>query len=111
MNYLTVDSVATKGALGGYGLGQLGYLVAVCSDISRKVIFKLSHFATVANVEFHTLVSHLTGVDPLARTFTHDGDPRHVDQYVGGLLVIPFQGRSEERRVGKECRSRWSPNH
>src|SRR5256885_13065169 len=21
------------------------------------------------------------------------------------------QGRSEERRVGKECRSRWSPDH
>ena len=24
--------------------------------------------------------------------------------------VLPF-GRSEERRVGKECRSRWSPYH
>src|SRR2546429_9218233 len=23
----------------------------------------------------------------------------------------PFAGRSEERRVGKECRSRWSPYH
>ena len=22
-----------------------------------------------------------------------------------------FAGRSEERRVGKECRSRWSPYH
>ena len=22
-----------------------------------------------------------------------------------------FYGRSEERRVGKECRSRWSPYH
>ena len=22
-----------------------------------------------------------------------------------------FDGRSEERRVGKECRSRWSPYH
>ena len=26
-----------------------------------------------------------------------------------GSLV--FQNRSEERRVGKECRSRWSPYH
>ena len=26
--------------------------------------------------------------------------------------VTPVQyGRSEERRVGKECRSRWSPYH
>ena len=23
----------------------------------------------------------------------------------------PYQARSEERRVGKECRSRWSPYH
>src|SRR2546430_12787946 len=27
------------------------------------------------------------------------------------LLVDGFQARSEERRVGKECRSRWSPYH
>ena len=30
------------------------------------------------------------------------------------LLVREFRGqsgRSEERRVGKECRSRWSPYH
>ena len=25
--------------------------------------------------------------------------------------IIPPKGRSEERRVGKECRSRWSPYH
>src|SRR2546422_10883200 len=27
----------------------------------------------------------------------------------GGVCLRP--GRSEERRVGKECRSRWSPYH
>ena len=25
--------------------------------------------------------------------------------------ITNLQGRSEERRVGKECRSRWSPYH
>src|SRR3989454_9287307 len=25
--------------------------------------------------------------------------------------LVDFYGRSEERRVGKECRSRWSPYH
>src|SRR3712207_9294998 len=25
--------------------------------------------------------------------------------------IVPTFGRSEERRVGKECRSRWSPDH
>src|SRR3712207_7320979 len=27
------------------------------------------------------------------------------------LRALLFPGRSEERRVGKECRSRWSPYH
>src|SRR5258707_14864680 len=34
---------------------------------------------------------------------------REVSASRGRLLGIDF--RSEERRVGKECRSRWSPYH
>ena len=30
---------------------------------------------------------------------------------IEGLYVIEPTVRSEERRVGKECRSRWSPYH
>ena len=36
---------------------------------------------------------------------------------IGGIVLLPFifiqaqKTRSEERRVGKECRSRWSPYH
>src|SRR3989449_6254059 len=26
-------------------------------------------------------------------------------------VLAPLEARSEERRVGKECRSRWSPDH
>ena len=45
----------------------------------------------------------------------------HVDEYVcpacgaenlnGDFKKICYHFRSEERRVGKECRSRWSPYH
>ena len=28
-----------------------------------------------------------------------------------GVVLLMFTTRSEERRVGKECRSRWSPYH
>jgi len=28
-----------------------------------------------------------------------------------GATTLPLDARSEERRVGKECRSRWSPYH
>ncbi len=31
-----------------------------------------------------------------------------LDEIVEGMYIIE---RSEERRVGKECRSRWSPYH
>src|SRR3712207_9582795 len=47
------------------------------------------------------------------------GLPAHVDEadlisygLVGLINAIErFEPRSEERRVGKECRSRWSPYH
>ena len=32
-------------------------------------------------------------------------------EYSKATLYVYFQSRSEERRVGKECRSRWSPYH
>src|SRR3712207_3477307 len=31
--------------------------------------------------------------------------------YYIGTIILFFAIRSEERRVGKECRSRWSPYH
>src|SRR2546429_9544400 len=41
-----------------------------------------------------------------ARQYWPQGNP------IGKQLRFPdLQGRSEERRVGKECRSRWSPYH
>ena len=35
--------------------------------------------------------------------------PYRVGKY--GVDLESFEARSEERRVGKECRSRWSPYH
>ena len=34
-----------------------------------------------------------------------------VDIGNGHTILANISGRSEERRVGKECRSRWSPYH
>ena len=36
-----------------------------------------------------------------------DADDRAVETYIS----VGGEPRSEERRVGKECRSRWSPYH
>ena len=57
--------------------------------------------------------------EPMAEIYTHD--PRlmekldllakkHPDQ-ITRKDAHNFTVRSEERRVGKECRSRWSPYH
>ena len=36
---------------------------------------------------------------------------RFVDKTCKRLVLEIVEKRSEERRVGKECRSRWSPYH
>ena len=37
---------------------------------------------------------------------------RHLDTLAGLISgIVGSKSRSEERRVGKECRSRWSPYH
>ena len=39
------------------------------------------------------------------RVVVHDIDSKAIDR------AVTNGARSEERRVGKECRSRWSPYH
>ena len=47
----------------------------------------------------------------------HSRRPRNFGELPGAAVIVhgdnPACGdeRSEERRVGKECRSRWSPYH
>ena len=63
---------------------------------------------------------------PYGRDFKlldHNGQERSLQDFKGKVVVIFFgytqcpdvcpitAERSEERRVGKECRSRWSPYH
>src|SRR5215510_3868220 len=62
---------------------------------------------------------HVTGVQtcalPIYRRRRLDlldraGGDVHREQRVD-VRLVERAGRSEERRVGKECRSRWSPYH
>ena len=41
----------------------------------------------------------------------HSGSGKSTLLNILGCLDRPTAERSEERRVGKECRSRWSPYH
>src|SRR2546425_900521 len=65
----------------------------------------------------------VTGIT-LSRVSGHGGEREMFEQYRGTTVVMEFREKvkiemacsepfvqSEERRVGKECRSRWSPYH
>src|SRR5690349_6557080 len=70
---------------------------------------------------------YVTGVQTCALPISHHrcnrsnasggpmGRPMHCSCYIYGVadpaLLFRRPPRSEERRVGKECRSRWSPYH
>ena len=57
--------------------------------------------------EMPVAVQRLCGICPVSH---HLCAAKAVDQIVGADTLTPT-ARSEERRVGKECRSRWSPYH
>ena len=47
----------------------------------------------------------------LAKAFRYGVDSFSTPQVLAMAVEMRRDGRSEERRVGKECRSRWSPYH
>ena len=51
----------------------------------------------------------------LEGTILRESDRKYDDtdmyKFLGELSKLQELMRSEERRVGKECRSRWSPYH
>ena len=47
----------------------------------------------------------------LFRVFEYGISPNKVVVSGVNILIFTHAERSEERRVGKECRSRWSPYH
>src|SRR5205807_9966798 len=91
-------------------------LLQVCDDGQRLVI-DLHEFSSIARgVEIfgdyhgHRL-SDITHTALGQHRMTRDFQIRYP---VSGWRRAPAQGwsyRSEERRVGKECRSRWLPDH
>ena len=59
--------------------------------------------------KFHLLIHWLVVIIILLQMIT--GDKIVLEFLALRNEGIENDGRSEERRVGKECRSRWSPYH
>src|SRR2546430_13762714 len=82
------------------------------SDTEQISWGKLSHFpCTIAESTLRTLMDYgLRGTLPSRPMRAPCIRFLSIDSHV--CLMLPSDpARSEERRVGKECRSRWSPYH
>ena len=74
--------------------------------LSKLIIMLLKMFQSTPNIALKTSIKNITqakSITPITIMSLGLG--------VTLLLTLALVGRSEERRVGKECRSRWSPYH
>ena len=67
--------------------------------------FGIENLSDVSNIE---IAHHINQALKANNTMSKDVDYVVRD---GEILIVDETTRSEERRVGKECRSRWSPYH
>src|SRR3989344_8382412 len=72
------------------------------SSSSGSVVWEETKTVSAVSGVFSTLLGSVSSLDSVS--FNRD------DLYLG-IKVGADDERSEERRVGKECRSRWSPYH
>src|SRR2546429_5014279 len=76
------------------------------SDVCSSDLVLFERAITAAPLTLPAHASLLTGRYPFAHGVRNNGNFT-LDAAVPTLATA----RSEERRVGKECRSRWSPYH
>src|SRR2546425_10369688 len=83
----------------------LAFAGALLTFVGARAQQKASDDATFRKLIDEYCVAWSTGTaDAPAKFYAKDNGLVFYD-------VAPFAYRSEERRVGKECRSRWSPYH
>src|SRR5258707_15823296 len=87
----------TSGAISPMSFDQLG----LTPELLRAVAAQ--GYTEPTPVQAEAIPFVLAGRDVLAGAQTGTGKT--------AAFVLPILQRSEERRVGKECRSRWSPYH
>ena len=77
------------------------------------VQFPDEHVFTRALVRFQDLTSKYSGkkINWVLHKNSELGLEKQYFEYMAQGKAVDYGIRSEERRVGKECRSRWSPYH
>jgi len=87
---------------GGLGRWDVTNIVSADYNLKLKVVDAAGNVSCTASSLFLDSVTEVVDVSADKRLFSPNGDGPADDVAIG---------RSEERRVGKECRSRWSPYH
>ena len=85
-------------------------VVSVASSVARNFEFDTLACASTGNLA-NSVAAHAARAGMQARVFIPADLERGkiIGSAVYGPTLVAVDGRSEERRVGKECRSRWSP--
>ena len=81
-----------------------------CSEAIHKAVERMG-FAEMTEIQEKTIPVMLAGHDVIAKAPTGTGKTCAFGIPVAEHILPENKYRSEERRVGKECRSRWSPYH
>ena len=63
------------------------------------------------SITWQQVVMYLVGAVLIWLAIKKDYEPALLLPMGFGAILVNLPLRSEERRVGKECRSRWSPDH
>ena len=92
------EQLASALLVGGMELGAPTLVETVTNEFGVPI----HNFVIIDFLGFESIVDEIGGVSLWF--------PYPVRDLASGLYVSE-SGRSEERRVGKECRSRWSPHH
>src|SRR5256885_1513873 len=116
---LTLDEPSSLSELARAGLPVMRHLVCRSEDEVRAAIESLPRplvakgvSADLSHKSEHGLVR--LNIREAGQALAAFGDFSATLARLGaadGGLLLGAQHRSEERRVGKECRSRWSPYH
>src|SRR5258708_17832591 len=97
------SSAGNSGCLIAFALGWLGFSIVWCVGFYRQEDAKMRLDADIS--------AHLAYVEGTLVSGSRVGKGPSSYNITYRYSAPDGQARSEERRVGKECRSRWSPYH
>ena len=99
-------TIQGKGVSAGVGVGPLYFYRRATAEIKRYTVED-------TDAEWHRFKGAQTGaIEQLGVYFCGGSCVEDISTHLMSHLSFhPVLRRSEERRVGKECRSRWSPYH